>query len=293
MAADRWHLSSVGLLRCECAFVANRSDRSTGRVPVTKYDATVAAGEDKFTWKDYEEQIYERLMKLAGDHGKVEFNVERIGKFSGVPRQIDVLVTGTFANVTGREMTAAVDCKYYTKNITVDGVDRMIGFIEDVQTDIGIIITNKGFSDGAKQRANRGIDLQVIVADIDRIPPIYHPTSGEAYYASEYWEGIQGRPDGVMIEYVCLDPDALEYSYDPDNPPEWTSEPVLSGTTDEITWSDDEGRATCLRAILRHRAGGGEPLIDDVKDAVRELAYHWEDGFPWTLYVGQLARIGL
>ena len=246
---------------------------------------------DKFTWRDYEQEIFEKLSAWAGNQATVLFDQHLTGKFSGVDRQVDVLVKGRFAGITDRDVTAAVDCKYYTSNITVDGVDRMIGFIEDVQADLGILITNKGFSDGARRRASRGIDLQVIVADIDRIPPVYHPASDESHYSSDYHEGLFGGPDGVAINYWHIDPEALEYSFDPENPPEWLTEPVLGGTTDEISWGDDDARAVCLRAILSHRAGT-EASAEEVKLAVRELAYHWEDGLPWVLYSGQIARLG-
>lgn len=233
------------------------------------------------------------LSEWAGDQATVEFNQTRVGKFSGVPRQIDILISGRFAGVTDRDITAAVDCKFYTSNITVDGVDRMIGFIEDVQADLGLLITNQGFSPGAWQRASRGIHLRVIPANIDQLPPPYHPASDEPYYASEYWESGYGRPDGFTVEFWQLDPDALEYSFDPDSPPEWTTEPVLTGATDEVSWSTDAGRAACMRAVLAHRNGAEEPPVDDVKLAVRELAYHWEDGYPWVLYAGQLSVLGL
>lgn len=249
--------------------------------------------EDTFTWRDYEEHIYERLTEWAGDEARVEFDQSIQGKFSGVSRQLDALISGRFANVTEREITAAVDCKYYARNIDVKKVDEFIGFLEDVQTDLGILITNCGFSPGAQKRANRGVELLVIVANIDRLPPTYHASWDEAYYESEYYEGGYGNPDGATIRYSYIDPVAQEYLFDPDNPPERLEDIVLSGSDDEMTWGDDEGRARCVRAILSHRNGGREPRIEDVKTVVLDLAYYWEDGQPWTLYDGQLSELGI
>jgi Restriction endonuclease len=249
--------------------------------------------DDTFTWRDYEEHIYEKLSEWAGDDARVEFEQSIEGKFSGVPRQVDALISGRFANVTDREITAAVDCKYYARNINVKKVDEFIGFLEDVQTDLGILITNCGFSPGAKQRANRGVELLVIVANIDRLPPTYHESWDEGYYESEYYEGGYGNPDGAIIRYSYIDPVAEGYSFDPDNPPERLDDVVLSGADEEMTWGEDEGRARCVRAILRHRNGGREPDVEDVKSVVLDLAYYWEDGQEWILYDGQLSESGV
>lgn len=97
--------------------------------------------------------------------------------------------------------------------------------------------------------------VQLIVPDVDRIPPVYHAASDEPHYTSDYREGGYRGPDYVVIDYWQLDPDALRYSCDPENPPKWTTDPVLGSTTDELTWADDAGRAVCRKAILTHRNG--------------------------------------
>lgn len=248
-----------------------------------------------FTWRDYEDHIYEKLSTWAGPEARVEFDQEMLGKFSEVNRQIDILISGRFANVTDRDITAAVDCKYYTREIDVKKVDEFVGFLEDVQTDLGILITNRGFTPAAQRRANRGVDLQVIVADVDRLPPSYFSDWDEGYYESDYYEGGPGArgQDGALIRYFYLDPQAREYSFDPDHPPEQFDDVVLAGGDDEVSWGDDDARARCVAAILRHRGGGKEPSEEDVKRVVLELAYWWDDGQPWTLWDGQLADLGV
>lgn len=249
--------------------------------------------DETFTWRDYEEHIYEKLSEWAGDDARVEFDQSIQGKFSGVQRQVDALISGRFANVTDREITAAVDCKYYTRNVDVKKVDEFIGFLEDVQTDLGILVTNCGFSPGAKRRANRGVELLVIVANIDQLSPAYNASWDEGYYESEYYEGGYGNPHGAVIRYSYIDPVAQQYSFDPDNPPERLDEVVLAGTDEEMAWGNDDARARCVRAILRHRNGGREPDTEDIKSVVLGLAYYWEDGQEWTLYDGQLSELGL
>lgn len=250
---------------------------------------------DEFTWRDYEDYIFEKLSDWAGPDAEVLFDQQRIGRFSQTPRQIDVLVTGRFAGITDRNITAAVDCKYYTRTIDVKQVDEFIGYVDDVATDLGLLVTNKAFTPAALQRAKvPGIELRVIVASIDDLPPPerYDVAWDDAYYESDYWavEGGGKAVHGALIRYSCLDPEALRYSFDPDNPPERLDEVILSGNEDEVSWGNDEARARCVRAILRHRNGGAEPDAADVKAVVLDLAYHWTDGHTWVLPAGELAR---
>jgi hypothetical protein len=177
---------------------------------------------------------------------------------------------------------------------TTTGAPEFVGFVDDVHTDLGILITNCGFSPGALKRADgaRGIELQVIVANIERLPPVHHPAWDDSYYESDYHEGAPYASNYTVIRHSYIDPAALEYSFDPDNPPERLDDGVLSGPSDEISWGADPERAHCVRAILKHRYGK-EPSADDVKLVVRELAFHWEDGYPWVLYDAQLAELGL
>jgi hypothetical protein len=193
----------------------------------------VAESNDTFTWRDYEDHIYERLSEWAGDQATVEFDQSIGGRYSRVDRQVDVLISGRFANVTTRDITAAVDCKYYTRNIDVKKVDEFIGFVDDVHTDLGILITNEGYSAGAQNPAEgaRGVELQAIVADLDSLPPVYHPSWDDSYYESDYFDGAPYGPDATVIRYSYIDPQALEYSYDPDTPPERLDDPVLSGAS--------------------------------------------------------------
>jgi hypothetical protein len=139
------------------------------------------------------------------------------------------------------------------------------------------------------------MELQVIVADVDRLPPSYFSSWDEGYYESDYFEGNYGVRDdgGALIRYLYLDPEALEYSFDPDHPPGQLDHVILSGAINEVSWGDDTARAKCAREILRYRNGGQEPSEDDVKRVVFELAYWWEDGQTWTLWDGQLSELGV
>ncbi|ULO04851.1 restriction endonuclease [Paenibacillus sp. 19GGS1-52] len=90
-------------------------------------------------WRRYEVEIYQKL-KSEFPEVNITFDGKILGHQSKVERQIDVLAVGKFM---GHEITLAVECKYYSKNIDVKIVDGFIGFLEDIKADIGIIITNK------------------------------------------------------------------------------------------------------------------------------------------------------
>lgn len=110
-------------------------------------------------WKQYETEIYEKL-KSEFPEVNITFDGKILGHQSKVERQIDVLAIGKFL---GQEITVAVECKYYSKKIDVKIVDGFIGFLEDVKADIGIIITNQGFSPAAKNRAEaKKIRLEIL-----------------------------------------------------------------------------------------------------------------------------------
>src|SRR4051794_35125517 len=113
-------------------------------------------------WRRYEEHILEQVEEWAGEDAKVEFDVKLPGKFSGKDRQIDILVTGVFADGLEAGLTAAIDCKCYGKNVNVGHADKFVGLIEEVQTDLGILITNKGWSKAAEKRLPRGLRLRLV-----------------------------------------------------------------------------------------------------------------------------------
>lgn len=113
----------------------------------------------KMDWRQYETQIYEKL-KSEFPGINVLFNQKVFGHQSKVERQVDVLATGS---ILGHDIKIAVECKCYSKNIDVKIVDGFIGFLEDIKANLGIIITNQGFSPAAKNRADaKDIRLEIL-----------------------------------------------------------------------------------------------------------------------------------
>ena len=160
-------------------------------------------------WRRYEEHILEQVEEWAGEDAKIEFDVKLPGKFSGKDRQIDILVTGVFADGLEAGLTAAIDCKCYRKNVNVGHADKFVGLIEDVQTDLGILITNKGWSKAAEKRLPRGLRLRLVedeptlaMALIDLLPePTYYVEWGEDHYSGEFWEREPVGGLGALISY--------------------------------------------------------------------------------------------
>lgn len=83
-----------------------------------------------------------------------------MGKISKRSRQIDI-----FANTVN---PVAIDCKNYSRKIDVKKVEEFLGMMDDIGIRHGIIITTKGFSKSAYNRAkndHRNLDLSIIHPD--------------------------------------------------------------------------------------------------------------------------------
>lgn len=100
-------------------------------------------------WKIYEEQILEKFRRefpsaVLYPDKKIE------GVDSKALRQVDILISGS---MVGHKMTGVIECKYFNKKVDVKSIDSFIGFLEDIKADLGIIITNIGFTKAALNRA--------------------------------------------------------------------------------------------------------------------------------------------
>lgn len=105
------------------------------------------------------------LEKIVGQlcsgikNAKTEKNIKLSGR-SGTERQIDVFIKG---NVGAFEVKILVDSKNHSTPIDIKEVESIIGMVEDVGANLGVIVCPSGFTDGAKKRANTsGIQLYEI-----------------------------------------------------------------------------------------------------------------------------------
>ncbi|MDO6739455.1 restriction endonuclease [Wenyingzhuangia sp. 2_MG-2023] len=117
--------------------------------------------EDK-TWRKYERQIHQELTSVFTDC-EFEFDDRIFGKHSRIDRQIDISIRG---NIGGNKILGIIDCKHFSKNIDIKIIESFLGMLEDTKANFGLIITNKGFSSSAKNRANvRNLRLDIIEFD--------------------------------------------------------------------------------------------------------------------------------
>ena len=127
----------------------------------------VSVVEAERDWREYERQIHERLVRMAGgdESAKVEFDARLPGELSGVDRQVDVYVEGAFAGAVGRG-TMAVDCKCFSRKVDVKDVEAFMGLVDDVATDFGLIVTTEGYSHAAERRlGQRGFRFDIVPYD--------------------------------------------------------------------------------------------------------------------------------
>ncbi|WP_321307680.1 restriction endonuclease [Marinifilum fragile] len=113
------------------------------------------------SWRKYEKDIL-RYFKETYPDTEILFDQKIQGKYSKVNRQIDILIEG---DIAGYQIRIAVDCKYFSKNIDVKQVESFCSMVEDIEAHQGVLITQKGFSKAAINRAHYGnqkVELDII-----------------------------------------------------------------------------------------------------------------------------------
>lgn len=115
-------------------------------------------------WKKYESEILTYFQETYPET-TITFDKKINGKYSKAERQIDIFIEGEIA---GYEIKIVVDCKYFSKNIDVKQVESFCSMVEDVDAHQGILITKKGYSKAAINRAYYGsqkVELDIINFD--------------------------------------------------------------------------------------------------------------------------------
>ena len=96
---------------------------------------------------------------------KLQHNVKLLGN-SGTRHQIDVYWE---YEKDGQLHKVAIECKNYSKNVPIGKVRDFYGVIDDIDDLQGIMITRKGFQDGAKKYASsKNIHLKELRAPIGK-----------------------------------------------------------------------------------------------------------------------------
>ena len=115
-------------------------------------------------WRLYEAYVFGALQRRFPG-ARVRHNVTLQGLKTKRARQIDVLVEWTHGGV---DLKIAFDCKCYQRKVNVNDVESFLGMLDDVRVSKGVLVTTKGFSKTADERARqdpRDIDLQILSPD--------------------------------------------------------------------------------------------------------------------------------
>lgn len=111
-------------------------------------------------WKDYE-KVVARVQETLAPNGKVKWNDRILGNLSRTKRQIDVSIRLTLPPY---QLLIAVECKHFKSPVDVKDVETSIGLFQDIGAHKGVIVSNSGFTEAAKTRAQlSGVDLLSLV----------------------------------------------------------------------------------------------------------------------------------
>jgi hypothetical protein len=123
---------------------------------ITPFDLTPEAKPDP-KWLVYQKAVA-RLKESYGDC-EVIHDHRVVGRRSGIERQVDIWLSAVLG---GKHIvTVAVECKCFeTAPVQIKDVDAFYGFLDDVAANKGVLISNSGFTDGAKKRAG-GSNLEL------------------------------------------------------------------------------------------------------------------------------------
>jgi hypothetical protein len=114
------------------------------------------------SWRTYEAKVYQEFVRLYPQY-EIAFDQRLMGRYSKVKRQADVLVRAT---VAGNELLGIFDCKHFNQNVDVRTIDSIVGFMDDVGASFGGVVSCRGFSIGARNRAYiPGMTVRVIPFD--------------------------------------------------------------------------------------------------------------------------------
>ena len=115
-------------------------------------------------WKDYEKEIHDYFSKTY-PNASITYDAKITGRYSKIERQIDVLIEDDVAGFASR---VVVDAKYFSKPIDIKCVESFISMLQDLDANQGLMVTQKGYSKAAINRAYYGTEkLELDVLNFD------------------------------------------------------------------------------------------------------------------------------
>ena len=207
-------------------------------------------------WREYEKYIFERVLKDAGDGAKVEADCRRLGRKSGVDRQIDIYAVGPFGRNIQQGITAMFDCKRYSRKVNVKHVDAFIGMWDDVGTHLAFIVTTAGFTPAAQARADAAKVFawhipeepkhEYTEEELDALFELAYTDPENVFYSGQGYDHEPYGDIGAVVAYSGI------------------SKPSVVAAGPGVDWTYPEGLREVATAILRHYLGDVEPDPDVV-----------------------------
>lgn len=167
------------------------------------------------TWKEYETKITE-YFQHRHPTALIKRNVKLLGRLSNTPREIDILIE---SEVFGHAIQIAIECKNWTSKLDVADIGTFIDKLSDVGISKGIIVSRLGYSEGARERAKKQLELQLQVLDFENLPKYYgfwgNPYRGNVgalISAPNGWVVNANVPKELRIDLLCF---LHPFEYDP------------------------------------------------------------------------------
>ena len=105
--------------------------------------------------KDYETSVANYLVNNNPDF-LVRYNRFIKGRYSQIKRQIDILLINDKRKII-------VECKYYNKKVNIKVIEEFISFLDDVEVNEGLLITNIGVSKSVIKRISESeINIKIL-----------------------------------------------------------------------------------------------------------------------------------
>lgn len=113
-------------------------------------------------------RLYERLaVAFEAENSGIELSVSPNARIEGFisrkSRQIDALIDARWGYDLSRRII--VDAKFHRRKLDVKEVESFEGMMKDCRAAHGILICNKGWSEGAKRRAQDAITIKLLTSE--------------------------------------------------------------------------------------------------------------------------------
>jgi tetratricopeptide (TPR) repeat protein len=240
-------------------------------------------------WKDYEKEIFDHF-KHEYPNATVTQNTSLQGRFSHTSRQVDILIEDYMA---GNRIIIIIDGKYFSRKIDVKCVESFIGMINDVGAHKGLIITSKGYSTSAIQRAcNDPIDIELDILNFDELKmfqgeiAIPHAENVGAVLPAPFGWIVDANPQKGVVCYLYqrgLNADEAKKRFEFMYVNFWNKKNEIINTMDDLIEFQNEG-------ILASNPDAKISIINtinrkDAKTKIREADIPGYKGLEITGYV--------